>query len=98
MLDNNAKFKELKQKAEKANLAGIKINAEIDNAKNNLERLLIIAKQKFGTDNLEELEKKLVQLQEQNNRILADLETNVLLAEKDIQEKTALINKIKQEN
>lgn len=91
-------FKELKEKAQKENLNGIKINTEIENAKNNLDKLLAEAQQTWGKTSIEELEKELQLLTEQNESIVEKIKTRVLLAEKENFEKKKLIEDIKNGN
>lgn len=88
-------LKELKQEAEKFNNTAIRINADIENAGEQLARLKAQALSEFGTSDLSELKDKLQQLNVQNEAIIDKAKKEVERLRTETQEKSALIQKIK---
>lgn len=73
--------------------SGFKINAEIENAEQNLQALNKQAKEEYGTDNLDELVMLLEKMEAENEKIIQDLENlaktkenEILLANKALKE------------
>ena len=95
MPNDQEKLKELKNKADKLNNAAIRLNADIDNAQENLERYLKQALEEFGTDSVEELEKILAQTQAKNAAVINKIEKEIEVLTEEISSKQAAIQKIK---
>lgn len=89
------KLKELKTRADRLNTAVIRLNADIDNAQETLDKLLAQAQEEFGTQDVAELEKKLAQMDAENQQILQKAEKEIDILTTSTREKQEAIQKIK---
>ncbi len=90
------KFKELQEKSKKIIQGAIQINTKIEAARENHQRLAQIAQEKYSTSNVDELKSLLKDWEEENASQLEKYELAVTSLEKEVNEKSALINSIKQ--
>ncbi len=90
------KLELLQERSKKIIEGAIQINTKIEAAKENHERLEKQAKEKYGTSNLEELEKMLMLWEEENKTQLEEYEQSINTLEKDVTEKSNLIKSIQQ--
>lgn len=95
MTTSQEKLKEIKQKADRYNNGAIRLNADIEAAQDNAQRLAQQAKEEFGTSDLEELKNMLQQINEKNEATLAKGEKDVIQALENLQNTQEQLNKIK---
>lgn len=94
MSDFQEKIKELQEKSTKIIEGAIQVNTKIEAAQENLEKIKQISREKFGTDNLEELNKMLKDWEVENQNKYLEYKESVESLEKELNEKNALIKQI----
>ncbi len=94
-VNDQERLKELKNKADKLNNAAIRLNADVDNAQENLEKYQKEALKDFGTSDLDELIKKLSETRAKNAAIISKVEKEIELLSTDLAEKQEKVQKIK---
>lgn len=75
---------DLKARYEALNKRKIQAEANLENAKNQLEELKAQARSEFGTDDIEALQKMLTDMQTENERKRAAYQENLDRIEKDL--------------
>jgi len=85
----------LKIKADKCNEHRIRINAEIEHAEAELEKLKSLAKEKYGTDDIEKLAGILENMEQENTKKLTAYEANINTAAAEITDKHNKLQAIK---
>lgn len=88
-------YKQLQAKAAKLNLAAAKLNADIENAQDRYAQLQKQALDSFGTSDLNEIQKILLNMIEQNKAIYSKTEKEVSILEQEIIEKQQIMQRIK---
>lgn len=86
-------IEDLKARYEALNKRKIQAEANLENARNQLEELKTQARSEFGTDDIEALQKMLTDMQAENERKRAAYQENLDRIEKDL---TAVAEKYKQ--
>lgn len=97
MKNAQEKFQELQKKSQTIIQSAVQINTKIETAKENYEKLAIIAKEKYGTDNIEELKSLLNSWEEDNMKKLKTYGEDLTKLEKEVQEKNNKIKELQQE-
>lgn len=90
------KFRELQEKSKKIVQGAIQINTKIEAARENHQKLAQIAQEKYETSDVNELKELLKSWQEENAAQVEKYEQAVNDLEKEVNEKSELINSIKQ--
>lgn len=90
------KFQELQKKSNTIIQGSVQINTKIETARENYEKLEKIVKEKYGTSNIEELEKILEQWKQENEEKLNKYEQEINSLEKELNEKNNQIKEIQQ--
>ena len=88
------KFKELQTKSQKIAEGAIKVNAQIETAQTNYQKIQEIAKAKFETTDLEELKALKENWNSENLKRYNDAENKVNRAEANLNETNRLIKEI----
>ena len=92
--DIKKKFEDLQIRAQKVNEGAIKLNTQIENAQDNLQKVKEAAQKKYGTSDLEKLKEMAVQWERENEEKVIKFEEQVTSLEKEVTEKTNLIKQI----
>ena len=77
-------IEELKRRYESLHRKKIQAEANLDNAKKQLEELKAQARKEYGTDDIEALKKKLAQMQAENERRRAEYQQQLDRVESDL--------------
>lgn len=91
------RFQELQKRSQTIIQSAIQINTKIETARENYEKMAKLAKEKYGTDDLDELEALKNSWEEENKKILNDFEIEVKKIEEEVNEKTLKIKEIQQD-
>ncbi len=91
------KFQELQKKSQSIIQNAVQINTKIETARENYEKLAVLAKEKYGTDDLEELKTLLTSWEEDNMKKITAYEEEIAKLEKEVQEKNTKIKELQQE-
>lgn len=92
--DIKKKFDDLQSRAQKVNESAIKLNTQIENAQENLQKVREAAQKKYGTSDLEKLKSMAEQWEKENEEKVFKFEEQVTSLEKEVLEKTNLIKQI----
>lgn len=88
------KFKELKEKSKRVYEAAIQVNAKIESAEESLNRFLPILQERYGTSDLDELEKVLEKHKAENEKIYLEKSAAVETCEKKVKETSEILREI----
>lgn len=90
----NKKFEELQNRAQKINESSIKLNTQIENSQNNLNKIRDVLQKKYGTSDLNALKELAKRWQEEDESVVSKLEQDVKSKESELLEKQNLIKQI----
>jgi len=88
------KFEDLKARAQKFNEGAIKVNTQIENSHENLQKAKELLNKRYEMNDLEALKKLALEWERQDAEIIRQLEQDVISGEAEIMEKTNLIKQI----
>lgn len=74
---SNQKYTALLERHKKLDFKRVRFEADLDNAKKQLEKLLESAKEKYGTDNLDELRQLYAKQNRENQTLLENFEISL---------------------
>lgn len=89
-------FREIQEKSKKIIEGAIQINTKIESARESHQKLAAVAKEKFGTSDVEELSTMLEAWDKENIDAKQKYAEQVASLEKEVNEKSALIKQIQQ--
>ena len=89
-------FREIQEKSKKIIEGAIQINTKIESARESHQKLAALAKEKFGTSDVEELTAMLEAWDKENNDATQKYAEQVTNLEKQVNEKSSLIKQIQQ--
>lgn len=91
------KFQELQKKSQSIVQGAVQINTKIETARENYEKLALLAKEKYGTDDLDKLKDMLSSWEKENEVQISTYEQEIQKLEKEVMEKNMKIKEIQQE-
>lgn len=96
MHNNEQVINELVDRNKKATEQAIQINTKIETARETYNKLSLLAKEKFGTSDVNELKTLLESIKKENEEKLVKFTKEVEELEKEVSEKQELIKQIQQ--
>lgn len=96
MHNNEQLINDLVDRNKKATEQAIQINTKIETARETYNKLSLLAKEKFGTSDIDELKNLLESIKKENEEKLIKFTKEVEDLEKDVAEKQELIKQIQQ--
>lgn len=88
------KFKELKEKSKRVYEGAIQVNAKIESAEESLNRFLPVLQERYGTSDLDELEKVLEKHKAENEKVYKEKSDAVEACEKQVRETSEILREI----
>jgi hypothetical protein len=89
-------FREIQEKSKKIIEGAIQINTKIESARESHQKLAALAKEKFGTSDLDEIEAMIEAWEKEDEEAKQKYKEEALSLEKEVNEKAALIKQIQQ--
>jgi uncharacterized protein Yka (UPF0111/DUF47 family) len=96
MKTSQEEFREIQEKSKKISEGAIQINTKIEAARESHQKLAALAKEKFGTSDIEELAAMLEAWDKENTEAVQKYADQVNSLEKEVNEKSSLIKQIQQ--
>lgn len=93
-MSTSESFKELQEKSKRVYEGAIQVNAKIESAEDSLNRFLPILKERYGTTDLQELEKILKENEKKNDDLFKEKSESIENRAKQVDETKEILRQI----